>query len=433
MAQLAVVMAGLLLVAETQASDIADRSIPQGFLSKYMSSESSDSKSSMINYDKFITPNVNRIVDDKPVLHPATQVQDSVAFAAASGEPSIGTKDFDPPKMQKLLVHDTISLSAIGIGCLALVTMLVVRLRRGLQPATVPASNVLEMKSQDANVNRKMNFDRIGWGQQSSQSPCSLHVVLHAAGTAEKEKADEFTVIGNDGKRVSLSKVEKEQIFIDAIQSYYFDGRQVLSDADFDLLKEDLAWEGSEYAVLSRNETRFLGAMGAYSRGEEPIMSDDEFDALKASLKAQGSIVACSTEPRCFLDTGICSVTFTPDRFRGIVLYLPAISVLTLLWTGGTYELISASRGLNPLITLLIGSPLIVSVAQYLTEQVLFKDPFIAQGPCPDCGANNRLFFGDILGIEGQQQEGDVQCVNCKAALKVNRETLRVSCKKALA
>merc|ERR1712216_859079 len=193
----------------------------------------------------------------------------------------------------------------------------------------------------------------------------------------------------------------------------YFDGRQVLSDADFDLLKEDLAWEGSEYAVLSRNETRFLGAMGAYSRGEEPIMSDDEFDALKASLKAQGSIVACSTEPRCFLDTGICSVTFTPDRFRGLVLYLPAISVL-------------------PLITLLIGSPLIVSVAQYLTEQVLFKDPFIAQGPCPDCGANNRLFFGDILGVEGFQAEGDVQCSNCKTALKVSRDTLRVSCKKAL-
>ena len=92
----------------------------------------------------------------------------------------------------------------------------------------------------------------------------------------------------------------------------------MLSDADFDLLKEDLAWEGSEYAVLSRNETRFLGAMGAYSRGEEPIMSDDEFDALKASLKAQGSIVACSTEPRCFLDTGICSVAFCAGTNRWV-------------------------------------------------------------------------------------------------------------------
>ena len=83
-------------------------------------------------------------------------------------------------------------------------------------------------------------------------------------------------------------------------------------------IRDSLAWEGSEYAVLSRNETRFLGAMGAYSRGEEPIMSDDEFDALKASLKAQGSIVACSTEPRCFLDTGICSVAFCAETNRWV-------------------------------------------------------------------------------------------------------------------
>ena len=47
-------------------------------------------------------------------------------------------------------------------------------------------------------------------------------------------------------------------------------------------------------------------------------MSDDEFDALKASLKAQGSIVACSTEPRCFLDTGICSVAFCAETNRWV-------------------------------------------------------------------------------------------------------------------
>ena len=111
------------------------------------------------------------------------------------------------------------------------------------------------------------------------------------------------------------------------------------------------------------------------------------------------------------------------------MLYLPAISVLTLLWTGGTYELISASRGLNPLITLLIGSPLIVSVAQYLAEQVLFKAPFIAQGPGPDCGANNRLFFGDILGVEGAGETAETQCANCKIPLSVSRATLRVSSK----
>ena len=67
--------------------------------------------------------------------------------------------------------------------------------------------------------------------------------------------------------------------------------------------------------------------------------------------------------------------------------------------------------------------------AQYVTEQVIFKDPFIARGPCPDCGVDNRLFFGDVLGVEGNGLEGEIQCTNCKAALKVNRETLRVSSK----
>ena len=55
MAQLTVLMAGLLFLVESQASDVADRSTLPGFLSKY---------------DKFVTPNLNRvspstIVDDK--------------------------------------------------------------------------------------------------------------------------------------------------------------------------------------------------------------------------------------------------------------------------------------------------------------------------------------------------------------------------------
>ena len=83
-------------------------------------------------------------------------------------------------------------------------------------------------------------------------------------------------------------------------------------------------------------------------------MSDAEFDELKAKLKAQGSLVAVSKEPRCFIDTGVCSVTFTPDRFRAIVLYVPAFFLGTLLWGGGTYELIPATRGLNPILSLLV-------------------------------------------------------------------------------
>ena len=38
--------------------------------------------------------------------------------------------------------------------------------------------------------------------------------------------------------------------------------------------------------------------------------SDAEFDRLKSSLRESGSVVAVSTEPKCYIDTGICTVTF---------------------------------------------------------------------------------------------------------------------------
>ena len=61
MAQLAVLMAGLLLIAESNASDVADRSALQGFLSKYERFGSDALKSSVRDYDKFITPSFNRV------------------------------------------------------------------------------------------------------------------------------------------------------------------------------------------------------------------------------------------------------------------------------------------------------------------------------------------------------------------------------------
>jgi len=119
MAQFAVLVAGLLLVAESQAGDV-------GFLSK----------SSLNDYDKFITPTASQftIADDKPVLHPTTQGQ-----------------DFDLPKTAANGNNTPITLSAIGVGLLALATMLGVRIVRGTRPTTILASgaadNIMEMKS----------------------------------------------------------------------------------------------------------------------------------------------------------------------------------------------------------------------------------------------------------------------------------------------
>ena len=115
---------------------------------------------------------------------------------------------------------------------------------------------------------------------------------------------EEFCAIDEvTGKAIVLNVEEKERIFIDAMQAYYYDGREVLNDRDFDQLKEDLLWEGSPVAVLTRDETKFLAAMGAYLQGS-PIMSDTDFDQLKAALKASGSAIAVSKEPKCYIDTG---------------------------------------------------------------------------------------------------------------------------------
>eukprot|EP00640_Fibrocapsa_japonica_P002487 CAMPEP_0113939884 /NCGR_PEP_ID=MMETSP1339-20121228/6112_1 /TAXON_ID=94617 /ORGANISM="Fibrocapsa japonica" /LENGTH=282 /DNA_ID=CAMNT_0000943519 /DNA_START=233 /DNA_END=1081 /DNA_ORIENTATION=- /assembly_acc=CAM_ASM_000762 len=238
---------------------------------------------------------------------------------------------------------------------------------------------------------------------------------------------DEFcTIDEKTGEPIILTLAEKERIFIDAMQSYYFSGKQILADDDFDKLKEDLQWEGSDYGTLNRDETKFLGAMDAYLKGQ-PIMSDEEFDALKNSLKEAGSLFAVNTEPTCYIDTGVCTVTFVPDRSRMFQLYLPAAFIATNIWLGVIFEIIEPIRAFNPLLLLFLGTPYIYFAAKFGTEKVWLTDPFIATGPCPSCSAPQRVFFGDVLGVEGNKERATMQCKNCKANLTIERASLKVS------
>lgn len=83
-----------------------------------------------------------------------------------------------------------------------------------------------------------------------------------------------------------------------------------------------------------------------------PIISDEEFDSLKRSLKEASSPIAVSTEPKCLVDTGICTVTFEEDTYRKSLLYLPAIILTTSFWLTFTFEVIEPIRNINPIITL---------------------------------------------------------------------------------
>jgi len=160
MALLVTVVAGLLVTAESQASYAADRS--QGFLS---------------NYDQFITPNL---------------------------KPSISTKDVNQQEIadKEMLASDNstpMSLYAIGVGLLSLVTMLGAHLRRGMQPANILApglgDNLMEMKSQPTDIGSPLAFDPLEREAERNHG----RIVMLAASQVEKctgELKQQLTNIG---------------------------------------------------------------------------------------------------------------------------------------------------------------------------------------------------------------------------------------------
>lgn len=201
----------------------------------------------------------------------------------------------------------------------------------------------------------------------------------------------------------------------------------MLPDEEFDLLKEDLQWNGSELIEMNRKEAKYLAAMEAYLKGE-PILSDEEFDSLKTELKEADSKFAVSRQPKCLIDTGICTVTLQEDQFRSNLLYLPALSILVSVWLGPVFEIIANFVvRLNPLFFLLVGAYPIYLAALAITDEFIFTNKKIAFGPCPSCEFENRIYFGNILGVEGFDQQADVKCPNCKTEFSVQRSTLRAS------
>ena len=107
------------------------------------------------------------------------------------------------------------------------------------------------------------------------------------------------------------------------------------------------------------------------------------------------------------LDTGICTVTYQEDNFRNNLLYLPVGAILSIVWLGFGFEVIEPIIRLNPIILAALGAPLIYNGSISLTDQFIFPNNKIVYGPCPVCENETRVYFGDILGVEGY---GDGKC-----------------------
>ena len=156
-------------------------------------------------------------------------------------------------------------------------------------------------------------------------------------------------------------------------------------------------------------------------------MPDKEFDQLKKELKEEGSKFAVDAEPKCYIDTGVCKATFDEDKFRSNLLYLPAGALLMTLWLLFGYELIEPIIRLNPIILAILGTPWVYTGAKAITENFIFEDKLVLRGPCPSCSFPNRVYFGNILGVEGFGKQAEVKCPNCKEVFQVQRQSFRAS------
>lgn len=102
-------------------------------------------------------------------------------------------------------------------------------------------------------------------------------------------------------------------------------------------------------------------------------------------------------------------------------------AILSIVWLGFGFEVIEPLIRLNPIFLAALGAPLIYNGSISLTDQFVFPNNKIVYGPCPACEAEVRVYFGDILGVEGFGDVAGVKCTKCKAEINVQKRTLRAS------
>lgn len=234
-----------------------------------------------------------------------------------------------------------------------------------------------------------------------------------------------YCSIDTKGEKRTLGELEQD--FLEALQSFYFEKKSVMTNEEFDNLKEELMWQGSSVVMLSPDEQKFMEASLAYAVGKS-IMTDAEYDELKLRLKKASSKVALEG-PRCSIRSRNVYSDLTVDYFKMFLLNVPAaIVALTLVFflddfTGFeiTY-LLELPEPYSFIFTWFVVLPATYFIARAITNAIL-KDFLILKGPCPNCGTENISFFGTILTVPSGGPLNEVKCENCGTALMYNSDT----------
>uniref|UniRef100_A0A453MKV7 PGR5-like protein 1A, chloroplastic n=1 Tax=Aegilops tauschii subsp. strangulata TaxID=200361 RepID=A0A453MKV7_AEGTS len=267
--------------------------------------------------------------------------------------------------------------------------------------ALSPASRLPSLSSRPA----ASSSSRAHRAARSARSPPALAVTTFALGRRRQallllrprateqqgqvQQQEEEVVDGNvlpycsiDGKKKKTIG-EMEQEFLRALQSFYYDQKAIMSNEEFDNLKEELMWEGSSVVMLSADEQRLLEASMAYIAGN-PIMSDAEFDELKLRLKQDGSDIV-TEGPRCSLRSRKVYSDLTVDYLKMFLLNVPATIVALGLFffidelTGFEVNVFQFPEPFGFIFTYFAALPLILVTAQVVTKAII-NDVLILKG-----------------------------------------------------
>lgn len=278
-----------------------------------------------------------------------------------------------------------------------------------------------------ANEKQRSPLDGAHW--QSRKTTIIMKAVQKPGQAAEEDESDnkilQYCSIDRKSDKRSLGELERD--FLDALQSFYYDNKPIMSNEEFDHLKEELQWEGSSVVILNSDEQRFMEASLSYAAGK-PNISDADYDALKLKLKKLGSKVVIEG-PRCSLRSRKVYSDSTVDYLKMFLLNVPAALIaLTLVFflddlTGFkiTY-LLELPEPYSFIVTWFVVLPITYFVAQSITN-VILKDFLILKGPCPNCGTSSNSFFGVILTVPSEGNANIVKCEKCRSTLKFDLNT----------
>ena len=304
----------------------------------------------------------------------------------------------------------------------------VARARRGQTSRLRASASASRRTGVEGVVSRQLQREQ-RLGSRSGAVLCKATEEAKSEDVSFDENINPFCSLDDTGKPVKKKKTlgEMEQEYLDALRQFYMSDSPSLSDEEFDVLKDELLWEGSTVVTMTKEEQMFLEATKAYSMGK-PVLSDEEFNELKLKLKTQGSTLAIGG-PRCSIRSRRVYSDMGVDYFRLTLLNIPGVGIsLSLLFildflTGFSIsKFVELPEPLGFIAVWVVVLPILYVLSDSLTKVVL-KDALILNGQCTNCGENQVLFFGKVLGIDGNDAVADVQCEACKCKMTADSVT----------